>query len=120
MAQHQLRASPQTVRIGVFDASYPPLMTIESGDTVEVQCVSGRPEVMPPSSVGLKPPPALEAIVPNAGGGATPITPKNGASSSSVPQGSEHTRRSRSTGMWLITTSWKSSGSVPASGRIML
>ena len=63
MAQHQLRASPQTVRIGVFDASYPPIMTIEPGDTVEVQCVSGRPEVMPPSSVGLKPPPALEAII---------------------------------------------------------
>ena len=49
MAQHQLRASPQTVRIGVFDASYPPIMTIESGDTVEVQCVSGRQEVMPPA-----------------------------------------------------------------------
>ena len=33
MAQHQLRASPQTVRIGVFDATFPPVMTIESGDT---------------------------------------------------------------------------------------
>jgi len=63
MAQHQLRASPQTVRIGVFDASYPPIMTIESGDTVEVQCVSGRPDVLPPSSAGLKPPPELEAII---------------------------------------------------------
>ena len=42
MAQHQLRASPQTVRIGVFDATFPSVMTIESGDTVVVQCVSGR------------------------------------------------------------------------------
>ena len=42
MAQHQLRASPQTVRIGVFDAMFPPVMTIESGDTVVVECVSGR------------------------------------------------------------------------------
>ena len=41
MAQHQLRASPQTVRIGVFDAMFPPVMSIESGDTVVVQCVSG-------------------------------------------------------------------------------
>ena len=63
MAQLQLRASPQTVRIGVFDASYPPIMTIESGDTVEVQCVSGRQEVMPPPSAGLKSPPELDAII---------------------------------------------------------
>ena len=63
---------------------------------------------------------SFEAMVPNAGGGATPITPKNGASASSVPHGSGHTPRARSTGMWLSTISWKSSGSVPASGRIML
>jgi len=44
MAQHQLRASPETVRIGVFDATFPPVLTIESGDRVVVQCVSGRGE----------------------------------------------------------------------------
>ena len=60
MAQHQLRASPQTVRIGVFDATFPPVMTIESGDRVVVQCVSGRDEVMPPASAGLTVPPELE------------------------------------------------------------
>ena len=32
---------------------------------------------------------SFEAMVPNAGGGATPITPKNGASVSSVPHGSD-------------------------------
>ena len=63
MAQHQLRASPETVRIGVFDASYPPVMTIESGDTVVVQCVSGRQEVMPPANAGLTVPPELDAII---------------------------------------------------------
>jgi acetamidase/formamidase len=63
MAQHQLRASPETVRIGVFDASYPPVMTIESGDTVVVQCVSGRQEVIPPASAGLTVPPELDAII---------------------------------------------------------
>src|SRR4051812_46109464 len=62
MAQHQLRASPQTVRIGVFDASFPPVMTIESGDRVVVQCVSGRNDVMPPASAGLAVPPELSAI----------------------------------------------------------
>src|SRR5579863_7956200 len=63
MAQHSLRASPQTVRIGVFDASYPPVMTVESGDTAVVQCVSGRQEVMPPSGAGLTVPPELSAII---------------------------------------------------------
>ena len=63
MAQHQLRASPETVRIGVFDATFPPVMTIESGDRVVVQCVSGRNEVMPPASAGLAVPPELSAII---------------------------------------------------------
>ena len=38
---------------------------------------------------------SFDAMVPNSGGGATPITPKNGASVSSVPQGSEQTPRAR-------------------------
>jgi len=63
MAQHQLRASPQTVRIGVFDATFPSVMTIESGDTVVVQCVSGRDDVLPPASAGLTVPPELSAII---------------------------------------------------------
>ena len=32
----------------MFNANFPPVMTIESGDRVEVQCVSGRKSVMPP------------------------------------------------------------------------
>ena len=63
MAQHSLRASPDTVRIGVFDATFPPVLTIESGDRVVVQCVSGRPDVMPPTSAGLPVPPELNAII---------------------------------------------------------
>ena len=63
MAQHELRASPKTVRIGVFDATYPPVLTIESGDRVVVQCVSGREEVMPPESAGFTVPSELSAII---------------------------------------------------------
>ena len=63
MPQHELRASPKTVRIGVFDATFPPVLTIESGDRVVVQCVSGREEVMPPPSAGLAIPPELSAII---------------------------------------------------------
>jgi hypothetical protein len=36
MAHHTLRAAPDTVRVSAFDARFPPVMTIASGDTVEV------------------------------------------------------------------------------------
>jgi acetamidase/formamidase len=63
MATHTLRASPETVRIGVFNALFPPVMTIESGDRVEVQCVSGRESVMPPADAPFTIPPELSAII---------------------------------------------------------
>ncbi|MDR3535186.1 MAG: acetamidase/formamidase family protein [Acetobacteraceae bacterium] len=62
MATHHLAASPETVRWGTFDAKYPPLVTIQSGDSVVLECVSGAPEVMPPAGSGLAIPPALAAI----------------------------------------------------------
>jgi acetamidase/formamidase len=63
MTTHTLRAAPETVRIGVFDAAFPAIMNIESGDTVEVQCVSGREEVMPPPGSPMIVPPELAAIL---------------------------------------------------------
>ena len=63
MATHTLRATPETVRAGVFDASFPPVLTIAPGDRVEVECVSGRPGVLPPPGSGMTVPPALEAII---------------------------------------------------------
>jgi len=63
MAYHTLAAAPETVRIGVFDAEFPSVLTIESGDTVQVQCVSGREEVMPPPGSSLAVPPELAAII---------------------------------------------------------
>jgi len=63
MAFHTLRAAPDTVRAGVFDATFPPVLGIASGDTVEVQCVSGRAGVLPPRDSGMTVPPALEAII---------------------------------------------------------
>ena len=59
MSNHTLLAGPDTVRLGVFNAAFPPVMTVASGDTVTVQCVSGRKDVMPPSSAGFTIPPAL-------------------------------------------------------------
>ena len=63
MTTHNLRAGPETVRIGVFNALFPPVMTIESGDRVEVQCVSGRESVMPPAGSPFTIPPELSAIL---------------------------------------------------------
>ena len=72
MAAHRLAASPETVRWGMFDAAFPPLLTVNSGDTVVLECVSGAPEVMPPPGSGFRIPPALAAIhasnLPRAGG----------------------------------------------------
>ncbi len=52
------------LRGGSFDASYPPLIAIASGDTVVLECLSaGGIEVMPPPGSGYTVPPALEAIV---------------------------------------------------------
>jgi acetamidase/formamidase len=72
MAMHRLAASPETVRWGTFDAAYPARITVNSGDTVELECVSGAPEVMPPPGSGMVVPRALAAIhasnLPRAGG----------------------------------------------------
>ncbi len=63
MATHSLAASPQTVRRGMFDASFPPVLTVQPGDTVVLQSVSGSPLVMPPPDAGFKVPPALDDIL---------------------------------------------------------
>jgi acetamidase/formamidase len=52
MAIHRIPASPETVRWGVFDAAIPPLLTVASGDTVILECVSGSPETLPPRGSG--------------------------------------------------------------------
>jgi acetamidase/formamidase len=59
---HTLRATPETIRWGTFSAAYPPLATVQPGDSVTLECVSGAPEVMPPAGAGLAVPPALAAI----------------------------------------------------------
>jgi acetamidase/formamidase len=61
-ATHHVAATPATIRWGAFDAGFAPVATVASGDLVVLECVSGAPEVMPPPSSGLLPPPALSAI----------------------------------------------------------
>ena len=72
MTTHRISAGPDTVRWGTFSAEYPPLLTVNPGDTVVLECVSGAPDVMPPAGSGMAVPPALAAIhasgIPRAGG----------------------------------------------------
>ncbi len=62
MAKYHLPATPDTVRWGIFDAAASPVLTIRSGDTVTIECVSGGKDSMPPSGSGLVVPPALLEI----------------------------------------------------------
>ena len=52
---HRLRSLPDTVHWGFFDGGLPPVLTIDSGDRVTIECVSGNPEWMPPAGSGFEP-----------------------------------------------------------------
>ncbi len=57
---HRIDAGAETVHWGYFDANIPPLITIDSGDTVVMSTVSGGREVMP--KLPLTVPPGLTDV----------------------------------------------------------
>lgn len=57
---HHLTASPETCRWGYLDATVPPVLTIRSGERVEIETVTGGPDALPPE--GFHVPPELRAI----------------------------------------------------------
>ena len=59
---HVLRSVPQTIHWGFFDGALAPVLTIDSGDCVVVECVSGNPEWMPAKSSGFEVLPELRQI----------------------------------------------------------
>jgi acetamidase/formamidase len=59
---HLLQSTPDTVHWGYFDGGLPPALTINSGDRVTIECVSGGPEWMPPESSGFEVLPDLKLI----------------------------------------------------------
>jgi acetamidase/formamidase len=59
---HRLKASPATVHWGYFDAALPPVLTVSSGETVVIECVSGNAEAMPEKSTGFAVLPELKEI----------------------------------------------------------
>ena len=60
MTIHRLAAKPETDCWGIFDAQTPAVLTIDSGDTVVVETVSGSAREMP--ETGFAVPAALRAI----------------------------------------------------------
>ena len=59
---HLLKSTPETVHWGFFDGSLPPVLTVESGDCVVIECVSGNPEWLPPPATGFTILPELTEI----------------------------------------------------------
>jgi len=47
MTHHHLHASPETCHWGFFEARLKPVLTIESGDDVTVDTISGGPDQVP-------------------------------------------------------------------------
>jgi acetamidase/formamidase len=43
-AEHKLKVSPETIAWGYYWAGAKPVLTVQSGDTVEIQTVSGNPQ----------------------------------------------------------------------------
>lgn len=59
---HRLQSGPQTIHWGFFDGALDPVLTIDSGDCVVIECVSGNPEWMPAKSSGFEVLPELRQI----------------------------------------------------------
>jgi acetamidase/formamidase len=59
---HLLQSNPKTVHWGYFDGALSPVLSIDSGDRVTIECVSGNPEWMPPKSTGFEVLPELAEI----------------------------------------------------------
>ena len=62
MMPHFVPATPQTTRIGQFDATFPPVASIAAGESVTLQCVSGFGDAVPGEGSGMTVPQALRDI----------------------------------------------------------
>lgn len=59
---HVLKSAPDTVHWGYYDAALAPVLTIDSGDRVLIECVSGNPDWMPAPETGFTVLPELKEI----------------------------------------------------------
>ena len=61
-AVHHVAATPETIRLGILDGRIAPVLTVASGDTVTLECLSGSIEVMAEDLAAFPIPPTLAAI----------------------------------------------------------
>src|ERR1700744_5189454 len=66
MTQHRLHSSPETCHWGFFEAKLKPVLTIDSGDEVTIETISGGPDVVPDRSKFHIPPELLGVHAKNA------------------------------------------------------
>jgi len=64
-AKHHLKSTPQTVHWGYFDASLKPVLTVDPGDQVTIDCVTGNKEWSPAKDSGLEVLPEMMEIYDN-------------------------------------------------------
>ncbi len=62
MTHHHLKASGATCHWGFFDATLKPRLTIQSGDSVTIDTVTGAPEVHPKAGAGFSTPPEMAEV----------------------------------------------------------
>src|SRR5258708_20553642 len=60
MNHHHLHSSPETCHWGFFEGKLKPVLSIESGDEVTIDTISGGPEVVPDKSKFHVPPELAE------------------------------------------------------------
>jgi acetamidase/formamidase len=53
--QHRLTATPETVHWGYLDAALPPVLRVKSGDRVDLESISGKPEFVPKEGFAILP-----------------------------------------------------------------
>ena len=57
-ADHVLKVTPQTIAWGYYWSGAKPVLTVHSGDTVEIETVSGNPERLEQAGAPARPDPA--------------------------------------------------------------
>ncbi|WP_397474712.1 acetamidase/formamidase family protein [Pusillimonas sp.] len=72
MAHHLLEATPESVGWGYWDATRPPALEIDSGDTVTIETLSGEHEDLPQAGSGYTVLPDHRAVVEGKSGGPGP------------------------------------------------
>jgi acetamidase/formamidase len=60
--QHHLKCSPETVHWGYLDPALKPVLTVESGDTVVIDCITGSAEWSPKPDSGYQMLPEMAEI----------------------------------------------------------